>query len=128
MQSDLDPRDVPPDADAEPLDVAFAAYLRACDTGKQQDRQAFLAQFPDLADELAGLMEAADLLGQATRSDEMAETPIRRSRWHSAPRAIPVQRCLTCWATMCWNGSWAAAEWAWCIARSSSHCSERWRS
>jgi len=84
MQSDLDPQDVPPDADAEPLDVAFAAYLRACDTGKQQDRQAFLAQFPDLADELAGLMEAADLLGQATRSDEMAETQIIPAIPHNA--------------------------------------------
>lgn len=48
----------------DPLDEAFAAYLRSCDTGELSSREEFLAQFPDLAAQLRELMEAADLVGQ----------------------------------------------------------------
>ena len=44
------------------LDEAFAAYLRSCDEGRVGSRDEFLSQFPDLADDLRQLMEAADLM------------------------------------------------------------------
>ena len=50
----------------DPLDEAFAAYLRSCDAGELGSREEFLAQFPDLADELKHLIEAADMIGQVT--------------------------------------------------------------
>ncbi len=50
----------------DPLDEAFAAYLRSCDAGELSSREEFLAQFPDLADELKQLIEAADLIGRVT--------------------------------------------------------------
>ncbi len=58
--------DSPPQHD--PLDEAFAAYLRSCDAGELSSREDFLAQFPDLADDLRQLIEAADLIGQVTQS------------------------------------------------------------
>lgn len=48
------------------LDAAFAAYLKSCDTGQLKSREAFLAQFPELADQLSELIEAADMIGQFT--------------------------------------------------------------
>ena len=48
------------------LDEAFAAYLRSCDAGEVASREEFLSQFPDLADELKQLIEAADMIGQVT--------------------------------------------------------------
>ncbi len=57
----------PPPTD-DPLDEAFAAYLRSCDAGEIQSREEFLAQFPDLADELKELIEAADMFGRVTLS------------------------------------------------------------
>jgi TRAP transporter TAXI family solute receptor len=59
----------------DPLDEAFAAYLRSCDTGELSSREDFLAQFPDLADDLKQLMEAADMIGQVTLGRSSAETP-----------------------------------------------------
>ena len=54
-------------AEAEdPIDEAFAAYLRSCDEGSVGSREEFLAQFPDMADELKDLMEAADTIHQFT--------------------------------------------------------------
>lgn len=47
----------------DPLDEAFAAYLRSCDAGEMQSREDFLAQFPEVADDLKQLMEAADMIG-----------------------------------------------------------------
>ena len=41
---------VDPPASDEPLDKAFAAYLRSCDAG-ELTREEFLEQFPDLAGE-----------------------------------------------------------------------------
>lgn len=61
----------------DPLDEAFAAYLRSCDTGELSSREDFLAQFPDLADDLKQLMEAADMIGQVTLGGRSsAETPV----------------------------------------------------
>ena len=50
----------------DPLDEAFAAYLCSCDAGELSSREEFLAQFPELADELKQLIEAADLTGRVT--------------------------------------------------------------
>ena len=52
----------------DPLDEAWAAYLRSCDTGEVSSREEFLSQFPELADELKELMEAADMIGRVTLS------------------------------------------------------------
>ena len=61
---------------SDPVDEAFAAYLRSCDAGELSSRDDFLAQFPDLADELRELMDAADLLGRmTTRGDGAADGP-----------------------------------------------------
>ena len=49
-----------------PLDEAFADYLRMCDTGELGSREDFLKLFPDLADDLKELIEAADILDQVT--------------------------------------------------------------
>lgn len=56
--------DSPPPED--PLDKAFAAYLRSCDSGDLGSREEFLSRFPELADDLKKLMEAADMIGQMT--------------------------------------------------------------
>lgn len=53
----------------DPLDEAFAAYLRSCDAGEVSSREAFLKQFPELADELEQLMDAADMIGRVTLGD-----------------------------------------------------------
>ncbi|TWU40690.1 serine/threonine-protein kinase [Novipirellula artificiosorum] len=50
--------------EADPLDAAFAAYLRSCDDGEMTSRDDFLKQFPEVADQLRQLMEAADLVGR----------------------------------------------------------------
>ena len=63
----MNPRSTDPvqnDDGGDPLDVAFAAYLRACDAGESDDREAFLERFPELSVELARLMEAADKIGR----------------------------------------------------------------
>ena len=52
----------------DPLDEAFAAYLRTCDAGELTDREEFLTQYPELAGQLEELMDAADLIGQVTTS------------------------------------------------------------
>lgn len=67
--------DFPPFND--PLDEAFAAYLRSCDSGEIQSREEFLAQFPDLAAELKELIEAADMIGKVTQSSSDVQ-PISR--------------------------------------------------
>lgn len=59
--------DSPPTND--PLDEAFAAYLRSCDDGEVSSREEFLAMFPDLADELKQLMDAADMIGRVTMTN-----------------------------------------------------------
>ncbi|TWU43362.1 Serine/threonine-protein kinase PrkC [Novipirellula aureliae] len=50
----------------EPIDRAFAAYLRSCDAGEMASRDDFLKQFPDVAQQLSELMEVADLVGRAS--------------------------------------------------------------
>src|SRR6056297_1423552 len=47
----------------DPLDEAFAAYLRFCDEGQLESREAFLAQYPELSAQLKELIDAADMLG-----------------------------------------------------------------
>ncbi|MEM6471143.1 MAG: serine/threonine-protein kinase [Planctomycetota bacterium] len=59
------PEPSPQDAD-EPIDEAFAAYLRSLDAGETDSREQFLAQFPEMADELRSLMDAADAIDQFT--------------------------------------------------------------
>ena len=44
----------------------FAAYLKACDEGTVGSREEFLAQFPEIADDLRSAMEAADALDRFT--------------------------------------------------------------
>ena len=56
------------DAADDPLDEAFAAYLRHCDEGTVGSREDFLAQFPELAGDLKQLIEAADMMGQFSSS------------------------------------------------------------
>ncbi len=55
--------------DDDPVDEAFAAYLRSCDAGEISSRGDFLAQFPELTDELKELMEAADMIGRVSLGD-----------------------------------------------------------
>lgn len=50
----------------DPIDEAFAAYLRSCDEGSVGSREEFLAQFPELAEELKNLMDAADAINRFT--------------------------------------------------------------
>ncbi|MFK8112127.1 MAG: serine/threonine-protein kinase [Rubripirellula sp.] len=57
---------MPEPASNDPLDEAFAAYLRSCDTGEISSREDFLKQYPEIADELSSLIEAADMFGQVT--------------------------------------------------------------
>lgn len=59
----------PADPSADPIDEAFAAYLRSCDEGSLDSREAFLAQYPDIADRLKELIDAADMIGQMTMGD-----------------------------------------------------------
>ncbi|MGB7327736.1 MAG: serine/threonine-protein kinase [Rubripirellula sp.] len=51
---------------ADPLDQAFAAYLRSCDEGGIESREAFLAKYPELAGQLQELIDAADMIGNMT--------------------------------------------------------------
>jgi len=56
----------------DPLDEAFADYLRMSDAGEIASREDFLKLFPDLADDLKELIEAADLLGNVTLGGQPA--------------------------------------------------------
>ncbi len=62
------------DPTADPVDEAFAAYLRSCDAGELTSREDFLKQFPGVADQLKQLMEAADLLGQVTLASGLSSS------------------------------------------------------
>lgn len=55
---------------SDPLDEAFAAYLRACDEGRVSSREEFLKQFPEIADQLSELMQLADSLGDFVASKD----------------------------------------------------------
>jgi TRAP transporter TAXI family solute receptor len=65
----------------DPLDEAFAAYLRSCDAGELHSREEFLAQFPELAAELKQLIEAADMIGSFT---DGREKPANAEGWDAA--------------------------------------------
>ncbi|MDM4019119.1 serine/threonine-protein kinase [Roseiconus lacunae] len=59
----------PQEAD-DPIDEAFAAYLKSVDEGSIGSREEFLAQFPEMATELKDLMDAADAIDRfAVRSE-----------------------------------------------------------
>jgi eukaryotic-like serine/threonine-protein kinase len=79
----------------DPLDQAFAAYLRACDEGRLASREEFLQQYPELADQLSDLMQMADSLGEfvASSSDESSsDSAVPRGRApnpQSPPRSQP---------------------------------------
>lgn len=62
----------------DPLDEAFAAYLRTCDAGELTSREDFLSQFPELADQLRELMTAADLIGRVTLTAPETDRKHRR--------------------------------------------------
>lgn len=59
----------------DPLDEAFAAYLRTCDEGELNSREEFLEQFPEIAGELKQLIEAADMIGQVTLGGRTTTAP-----------------------------------------------------
>ena len=56
----------------DPLDEAFADYLRMSDAGEIASREDFLKMFPDLANELKELIEAADLFGAVNLNGQLA--------------------------------------------------------
>lgn len=60
---------------SDPLDKAFAAYLRAVDQGRLSSRQEFLAQYPELAESLAELMQMADSLDAIVSEPADGSTP-----------------------------------------------------
>jgi TRAP transporter TAXI family solute receptor len=60
------PETSPQDGEPDPLDKAFAAYLRSCDAGELSSREEFLSQFPELSDQLKELIDAADMIGNFT--------------------------------------------------------------
>lgn len=55
-----------PEPPGNPVDSAFAAYLKSIDSGEFEGRDEFLARFPEIAVELSELLEAADRLHQFT--------------------------------------------------------------
>lgn len=60
----------------EQIDAAFAAYLRSCDSGGGlEERENFLAQFPELEPELRRLVATADLLERFTTRSGNPDTP-----------------------------------------------------
>ncbi len=56
-----------PDASAKPnpLDEVLGQYLVRIDEGERIDREEFMAQFPDLADELRSFFQDSDAVGKA---------------------------------------------------------------
>ncbi len=59
----------------DPLDEAFADYLRACDEGKAEDRESFLKRYPTMADRLRELMALADSLGAFVATEPRPQSP-----------------------------------------------------
>ena len=66
---------MPDPASNDPVDEAFAAYLRSCDAGEVSSREEFLAQYPEIARELKELIEAADAFGQITSGHALVSEP-----------------------------------------------------
>ncbi|MGI9471490.1 MAG: serine/threonine-protein kinase, partial [Rubripirellula sp.] len=74
----------------DPLDEAFAAYLRTCDAGELSSREEFIQQFPEFAGELKQLIEAADILGQVTLSgNQNSNTPGQAANAETIGTNIP---------------------------------------
>ena len=58
----------------DPLDEAFAAYLRSCDEGSHEDREAFVQRYPELSDRLRDLMVLADSMGSFVATDSKPDS------------------------------------------------------
>ena len=80
--TDLPSPEESPPADDQ-LDKAFAAYLRSCDAGEIGSREEFLAQFPDIADDLKELMEAADMITTVSMAGQATKNGYPQSRYRS---------------------------------------------
>ena len=76
--TDLPSPEESPAAD-DRVDEAFAAYLRSCDEGEVGSREEFLAQFPDIADDLKELMEAADMITTVSMAGQATEMGIPKA-------------------------------------------------
>ncbi len=82
--SDNDPK-ADDNSDEAQIDEAFALYLQACDRGELESREEFLNQFPSLSGQLRELMEAADLIGSFTQTNQ--QPPAKPA---STPNQFPV--------------------------------------
>jgi len=58
---------------SEPLLQAFAEIIRARDVGQSPSREEFLRRYPQLADQLAELLDAADLIAEFTQQASGAQ-------------------------------------------------------
>ena len=82
------------------LDQALLEFMRRFDAGKVEDRDSFLAEFPDLAPQLRTLLDAADwienmagpTLGELARSTSKNSVPNSRA---DADNAEPTPNAIT---------------------------------
>lgn len=72
--------------DDERLDAAFAAYLRCCDDGEVDHREAFLEQFPELESELRKLIDAAEMIQRITGAGNTSTRRIGTKEDSQPPR------------------------------------------
>ena len=80
----------------DPLDEAFADYLRMSDAGEIANREDFLKLFPDLADDLKELIEAADLLGEVTLNGQPAGSSSGFDALALSPNAETISKSARC--------------------------------
>ncbi len=73
----------------DPLDEAFAAYLRACDEGHHEDREAFVQRYPELSERLRELMALADSMGSFVATESAIGSAAQRPSSRAA--ASPIQ-------------------------------------
>ncbi len=76
---------IPPAHD--PVDEAFAAYLKSCDAGELSSREEFLAKFPEIAEELSELMDAVDVMDRLTLSRSSAAAA--EETYAAVPQVVP---------------------------------------
>jgi hypothetical protein len=113
----------------------LAAYFEAVKAGQAPEREAWLAHYPDLADQLVAFLEQQDRLLRATEPlrsivvaagcpDTDAGPPRTAMGRPSSTRA---PRSASSAITSCSARSPAAA-WGWCIERGSGASIASWRS